>query len=172
MAEGRYVESKPELYPFLGRLVVEWAELEFFLCQMMRGLLGLAPIYANAVFYSAVNNQTRFELIRRALVASMSGDEGERPAIRKEAEALLAKAQKLNKTRNRFIHGFYIVEPGSGRVTIANMGVLMHDPAKGRVRIAGDYVAWADIKNHCDAVETLATQVHEFTRDRLHLTLP
>ena len=171
MPSGRYLNRIDELYPFLGRLVVEWSSLELCLCQMMRAMLGISAFHANAIFYSAVNNQTRFELIQKCITVHLS-DKDDIFDPKREASSLISRARKLNKTRNHYIHCWYVVNTENQTVYKGDMGNIRVDETDSNLTISGSRVGWADIQTHCDAVDALGDDIYAFTYGKLCLEMP
>lgn len=99
--------DQPTLYRarflgLLGRLVVEWTNVESFLCLLLGHLLRSDPYRADIVFYSHANSLARRELVWRLFVAFVDSAE-----TKDRFEQFLRRFKRATEMRNKYVHAVY-----------------------------------------------------------------
>lgn len=155
---GRYVEDFDQLDKQLGALVREWGGLELLLAALFAAMVGPEVERHISLFYAIVSNQARAEMMRKALLFSrVTKDQA------KTIAAIIAKFQKLNGARNRYIHGVYA--KGEGFVARADFTTPKQINERITTHAGQAGVNAAEIVNHVSAVRALAHQIQSFLRD-------
>lgn len=155
---GRFIEDFDQLDKQLGTLVREWAGLELILAALFAALVSPNSERHISLFYAIVSNQARAELMRKALLFS-----GQNVHERKATEAIIAKFQKLNKARNRYVHAVYAM--GEGHVIRADFTAGMRVDEGVSTHGGLTPVNASEIANHVSAVAALARETQDFLRD-------
>ena len=97
------IDNSPELAAALGRLMAHWADLESWLTHLLQVLLNVDNMKARFIYQEFNSTRGKIALLQRinyffTLDEKLKGD----------IDELLRKVNKLNETRNKFVHARWV----------------------------------------------------------------
>lgn len=97
------IDDAPELAAALGRFMAHWGHLESLLITLLQLLLKIDNMKANFIYKEFVSTNAKINLLRR-INHFYTVDQSTNTAINQ----LLHKADRLNTTRNSFMHAMWV----------------------------------------------------------------
>lgn len=95
-------EIEAELVALIGRLLVQWSNLESWFVALLARLLKTDPHRAEIIFYTITTAVSRRTLLTRVFMTYVEDDE-----LQKRFLSLLGKFKAVTAIRNRFAHSQY-----------------------------------------------------------------
>lgn len=134
----------------LGNMVVVWARAETVLVQIYAHVAQVHYNLAAAAYYRIPTFESRVQ------------EQEEPVAQRDEIHDAVSKLSKLAGTRNRWVHGLWGIEEGTGKTFVWHM----REPAKGRT---GKHVKAHDVNDHVGAVRRRTQDLEKFVPVKIGL---
>jgi len=136
------IDDMPDLAAAIGRLIIHWSFLEVTLKLLTSTILEIDTHKAQIIYDGYNSIRSKIDILKK-----INHQSSLKANIKEKIDGFLDKAEKLNKTRNSYIHSFWVVS-----------GNTLGKVSKGIV----DKITPDKVQNVIDEIAELSLSLHYF----------